>query len=82
MSLKKACFAGKIFGSFVKGVPLCFCGDYQLIWGLPFWMLEYYSAGLAGLFQTTELLLEHAKYSTSSANRFVGCTGPKLLLFY
>ena len=64
LSIKKACFANQIFGSFMKGVPLCFCDDSQLLWCLPCWMLVYYSAGFAGRFQTTELLLEHAKYTS------------------
>ena len=60
--LKKACFADQIFGSFMKGDPSCFCGDSQLLWCLPCWMLVYYSAWFASRFQTAELLWEHAKH--------------------
>ena len=42
LSITKACFAGQTFGSFVKGAPLRFCGDSQLLWCLPCWMLAYY----------------------------------------
>ena len=36
LSIKKACFADQIFDSFVKGVPLCFWGNSQLLWCLPY----------------------------------------------
>lgn len=61
--LKKAYFADQIFDSFVKGVPLRFGGDSQLLWCLRCWMLVYYSVGFASRFETAELLLEHAKHT-------------------
>ena len=63
LSIKKACFACQIFGSLAKGVPLPFCGDSQLLWCLPCWMLVHYWTGFAGCFQTADLLLEHAKHT-------------------
>ena len=58
---KKGLLCRSDFGSFVKGVPSCFCGELAVV-------LTQLDARIlfswnAGLFQRAELLLKHAKHT-------------------
>ena len=70
VGLKTVFFSENLVIKGLKGVPLHFCGNSQMLWCFPCFILVYYSAGCAGRFQTVELSLENAKH-TVLHNRYL-----------